>query len=186
MRCLYLDFDGVLFDTVKFAFAEMKNIGVNLKDDDAITEYFKKVDWNYLINNGGVLNNSIEKIKQLIDSNEFEIVEVATHRCTFQEGVIKTNDLKNRIPELKVTTIPKNIKKHHALNSRGNILIDDAKEKILTWIEDGGIGILFSQNVDHLIYPYELGDNNYFITNDLLDALTVNNLFKEKTYRKTL
>lgn len=187
MRSLYIDFDGVLFDTIKIAFQEMEKLGVDLKDDDAITNYFKKVDWLHLIYDGGVLNNSIEKIKILIESNEFERVEVATHRCSYQEGVIKTNDLRTRIPDLKVTTIPKNIEKHHALNSRGNILIDDAKKKVLNWIKDGGIGILFSNKVDHLIYPYELDDNPYFITNDLLDTLTVNNLFKnEKTYRKTL
>ena len=32
----------------------------------------------------------------------------------------------------------------------------------------------------------ELDNTNYFITNDLLDALVVNNLYKEKTYRKSL
>ncbi len=186
MRDLYIDFDGVTYDTVKLAFLEMKKLNIDLNNDDAITDYFKYVDWQYLINEAGILNDSIKKIKILIESNEFNIVQIATHRCSYQEGVIKTNELHRQLPILKVITIPKKIQKHHALNARGNILIDDAKDKIINWNKDGGIGILFSQNVDHLIYPYELFDNPYFITNDLLDALVINNLFKEKekTYRK--
>ena len=186
MKSLYIDFDGVLFDTISYAFLEMKKLGVDLSNDDAITDYFTKANWHELIKQGGVLNDSIKKLEILIESNEFERVEVATHRCSYEEGVIKTNDLKLRIPSLKVTTIPRKIDKHFALKSHDNILIDDAKSKILSWINDGGIGILFNQKVDHLIYPYELGDNPYYITNDLLDALVVNSLYKEKTYRKTL
>ena len=186
MRSLYIDFDGVLFDTITYAFLEMKKLGVDLSNDDAITDYFTKANWQELINSGGVLNDSIKKLEILIESSEFERVEVATHRCSYIEGVIKTNDLKSRIPNLKVTTIPRKIDKHFALKSENNILIDDAKSKVISWINDGGIGILFSQKVDHLIYPYELGDNPYYITNDLLDSLVVNSLYKEKTYRKTL
>ena len=185
MRNLYIDCDGVIFDTVKLAFAEMKKLNVDISNDDAITDYFKKVDWSYLINKSGPINNSIEKIKELIESQEFESVQVATHRCSFPEGAIKEKEFKLLIPNLKIVTIPKKIEKHHALNARENILIDDAKSKVINWINDGGIGILFSQKVDHLIYPNEF-DNPYYITNDLLDALVINNLLKEKTYRKKL
>ncbi len=181
MRNLYIDFDGVMFDTVTYAFLEMKRLGIDTTNQDEITNYFKKVDWNYLIDKAGVLNNSIQKIEKLIESKEFLLVEVATHRCSFNEGIIKTDDLKSRIHNLKVTTIPKKIEKHFALNAKGNILIDDAESKILGWIHDGGIGILFSNKVDHLIYPYELGDNPYFITNDLLDCIKVNDFYKEKS-----
>ena len=186
MRSLYIDFDGVLFDTITYAFLEMKKIGVDLSNDDAITAYFAKANWQELINQGGILNDSIKKIELLMESNEFERVEVATHRCSYIEGVIKTNDLKTRIPNLKVTTIPRKIHKHFALKSHDNILIDDAKKKVIDWIDDGGIGILFDQKVNHLIYPYEFEDNPYYITNDLLDALVVNKLNKEKTYSKKL
>lgn len=186
MRSLYVDYDGVLFDTITYAFLEMKRLGIDITNQDEITEYFKKVNWNYLIEQGGILNDSIQKLEILMDSQEFERVEVATHRCSYNEGVVKTNDLKTRIPNLKVTTIPKKIGKHYALKAQDNILIDDDKEKIINWINDGGIGILFSQKVDHLIRPYELGDNPYYITNNLLDTLLVNKIEKIKTYRKSL
>ena len=184
MKKLYIDFDGVIFNTINYAFDEMKKLGVDLSNDDEINDYFVKVDWKILINKGGILNDSIRKIEILLESQEFSRVEVATHRCSYLEGIIKTNDLKSRIPNLKVTTIPRKIDKHFALKSQNNILIDDAKSKVISWINDGGIGILFNQKVDHLIYLYELGDNPYYITNDILDALVVNKLHKEKTYRK--
>ena len=186
MRSLYIDFDGVLFDTVKVAFQEMERLGVDTSNQEEITEYFKNVDWKNLIEEAGVLNDSIKKLEILIKSNEFERVEIATHRCSYNEGVVKTDDLRSRIPDLKITTIPKKIEKHYALKAENNILIDDAEYKILSWINDGGIGILFSQDVDHLIMPYEQDNNPYYITNNLLDILVVNKLEKIKTYRKSL
>lgn len=186
MRNLYIDFDGVLFDTIKVAFDDMKKIGVDITNQEEITEYFVNVDWQNLIEKAGVLNDSIKKLEIIIESKEFERVEIATHRCSYNEGVVKTNDLKSRIPDLKVTTIPKKIQKHYALKAENNILIDDDIKKILAWINDGGIGILFSEKVDHLIMPYEENDNPYYITNNLLDTMVVNKLEKIKTYRKAL
>ena len=183
MRDLYIDCDGVIFNTIKPAFKEMKEIGVDLKDQDAITEYFKYCDWNKLINIGGQINNSIDKIKILVDSNVFNTVNVATHRCSYIEGVVKTDVFKELIPNVKIITIPKKLGKHFALPANNHILIDDAKGKVIDWIHHGGIGILFSENVDRLIYPNEF-DNDYFITNDLLDVFKVNDYYKEKTYKK--
>ena len=185
MRYLYIDCDGVTLNTIKPAFLEMKELGVDLKDEDAITDYFRKCDWNKLIRIGGQINDSLNKIQMLHESCEFECVTIATHRCSFDEGSIKINEFNNKIPDINVITIPKKIPKHFALKAEGNILIDDAKSKITEWVNDGGIGILFSENVDRLIYPEELDNPNYFITNDLLDALVVNKLYKEKTYRKS-
>ena len=184
MRDLYIDCDGVIFNTIEIAFLEMKELGVDIKDQDAITNYFKECDWDKLITLGGTINDSIEKIKIIIEENSFNYVAVATHRCSYIEGVIKTNRFKELIPHLKIITIPKKIGKHFAIPANGNLLIDDALDKIIDWTNHGGIGILFSTKVDRLIYPYELGDNNYFITNNLLDSLIVNNLYKEKTYSK--
>ena len=162
----------------------MKQIGVDITDQDAITNYFKVCNWNKLIDEGGTINDSIEKIKILIESNEFNYLAVATHRCSYTEGVIKTNKFKELIPNIKIITIPKKIGKHFAIPVKNNILIDDALDKIQNWINHGGIGILFSEKVDRLIYPGELDNNNYFVTNNLLDSLVVNNLCKEKTYSK--
>ena len=183
---LYIDCDGVILGTITFAFSEMKRLGIDLSNDDDITKYFIDVDWNYLIEKGGILNNSLEKINIIKNSNLFNLVCVLTHRCSYQEGVIKTNRFKENIPNVQVITVPKKIKKHFAVNARGNYLIDDAKDKVLSWIEDGGIGVLFNPKVDHLIFPYESSNNEpYFITNDLLDILEIQKIINEiKVYKK--
>lgn len=184
-RNLYIDFDGVIFDTITFAFLEMEKLKIDIKDNEMITDYFKKVNWYYLIEMGGIINDSLKKIETLNNSLEFDLVCVLTHRCSYQEGVIKEANLMEAIPNLKVITVPKKIAKHHAVLARNNILIDDDLKKILGWIEDGGIGILFNQKVNTLIYPYELNQEQpYFITNDLLDILKVNEELKEKHYVK--
>jgi len=183
MKDLYIDCDGVIFNTISVAFKEMKELGVDLSDEDAITDYFVKCDWDKLIKEGGIINDSIEKIKILSESESFNSVQVATHRCSYLEGVIKTDKFRELIPNVKIVTIPKKIPKHYAVPANGHILIDDARHKIEDWVNAGGIGILFSQKVDRLIYPNE-SEKNYFITNDLLDALVVNNLYKNKTYSK--
>ncbi len=185
MRDLYIDCDGVIFNTIKPAFKEMEELGIDLKNEEAITNYFKHCDWNYLIEVGGSINDSITKIKILSESNCFNTVNVATHRCSYIEGVIKTNVFKKLIPTIKIITIPKKIGKHFAVPVKNNILIDDAKNKIVDWINHGGIGILFSESTKNLIYPNEQ-NNNYFITNDLLDIIKINDYYKEKTYRKKL
>lgn len=184
---LYIDCDGVILDTMTAAFKEMKELGIDLSNDDNITKYFIEVDWNNLIEIGGEINNSLEKINIIKDSNIFKLVCILTHRCSYQEGVVKTNNFKKNIPNIQVITVPKKIKKHFAVNARGNYLIDDSKSKVLSWIKDGGIGVLFNQNIDHLIFPYELSnDQPYFITNDLLDILEINKLIDEiKIYKKT-
>ena len=184
MRDLYIDCDGVIFNTISIAFLEMKKQGVNIKNQVDIDNYFKYCDWNMLIEKGGIINDSIDKLKILIESNSFNSVSVATHRCSYVEGVIKTNKFKSLIPNLKIITIPKKIGKHFAVPVKNNILIDDALSKIEDWVDNGGIGILFTEKVNRLIYPNEMNNKNYFITNDLLDCLVVNNLYKERTYSK--
>lgn len=184
-KYLYIDCDGVILDTVTYAFKEMKELGVDLTNQDAITNYFKNVNWQDLIDQGGILNNSLEKIMSLKDSQEFESVIVLTHRCSFNEGVVKTNNFNQKIPGVKVITVPKIIKKNFAVKPEGNFLIDDDIKKITDWVNDGGIGIWFNQDVNCLIYPFELNNNQpYFITNNLLDLLKINEYFNEKIYIK--
>ena len=186
MKDLYIDCDGVIFNTINIAFLEMKKIGVDLTNDDAITNYFRNCNWSKLIDEGGTINDSIEKIKIMIEEGCFDYIAVATHRCSYNEGLVKTNKFKELIPSLKIITIPKRIGKHHAIPVQNNILIDDALDKIINWVNHGGIGIYFRTDVNKLIYPGEVNNDNYFITNDLLDALVVNSLYKEKTYSKKL
>jgi len=185
-RDLFIDCDGVIFDTITYAFNEMRRLGVDLSDQDLITKYFKDVNWHDLIRNSGVINDSINKINYLKESDVFDLVCILTHRCSWNEGVVKDQKFSHLTPTVKVITVPKKIAKHHAVNARGNILIDDDIKKIIAWINDGGIGVLFNQNITSLIEPYKLNSEQaYFVTNDLCDLIEINRIIDlEKSLRR--
>lgn len=64
-RNLYIDFDGVIFDTITFAFLEMEKLKIDIKDNEMVTDYFKKVNWYYLIEMGGIINDSLKKNRNI-------------------------------------------------------------------------------------------------------------------------
>lgn len=44
-RNLYIDCDGVIFDTIVIAFNDMKLLGIDTKDELMVTRYFQNIDW---------------------------------------------------------------------------------------------------------------------------------------------
>ncbi len=172
-RDLYIDCDGVIYNTIDYAFQNMKTLGIDVTNQDAITNYFKNCNWVQLIRNGGQINNSCQKIVNLKRSNLFRNVAVATHHCSFIESQIKNTEFEKELENIQIFNIPKKIPKHFALNARGHILVDDALEKIIGWINDGGYGVLFNQSAEGLSFPSY--HQPYFITNDLSDLIVINN-----------
>ena len=188
----YFDCDGVLFDTIKTSFTELGlDYRVEIKDPDIqanLTKYYKNVNWFDLIKRSGEINDSLLKLNIIKELDIFKNIAVATHRHSYlNEALTKKQVIKEKVNNLTVFDIPFNIPKEVALNSRGNILVDDSKKKITSWVKSGGIGILFDQDTHELILPTL--DNPYFITNDLLDVLKIiylkHYLEKEKTLTKT-
>ena len=187
----YFDCDGVLFDTIKVSFEELGlNHKIENKDQkiqDMLTEYYKNVDWIDLINRSGEINDSLLKLNIIKTLNLFKNVAVATHRHSYlNEALSKKQVLNERVKGMTVFDIPFKIPKEVALNSIGNILVDDSRKKIVSWVNSGGIGVLFDQDINELILP--TNETPYFITNDLLDVLKIiylkYYLKKEKTLVK--
>ena len=181
-RNLYIDCDGVIFDTIIVAFSDMELLGIDTKDDLMITKYFQNIDWINLINRSGQINDSCKKIIELANSNIFNNVAVATHHCSYNEGKMKKIKFNELLPNIQVFNIPKKIEKHFALKANKNILVDDSLKKINGWINAEGYGVLFKKDVDTLIYP--TNDAPYFITNDLSDLKIINDYINE--YEKNL
>ncbi len=175
-RNLYIDCDGVIFDTIVIAFSDMELLGIDTKDDLMVTKYFQNIDWINLINRSGQINDSCKKIIELANSNIFNNVAVATHHCSYMEGEMKKVKFNEVLPNIQVFNIPKKIEKHFALKANKNILVDDSLKKITGWVKAGGIGVLFNKDVDTLIYP---NDTPYFITNDLSDLVLINDYINE-------
>lgn len=188
-RRLYIDCDGVIFDSIYYAFQEMKKLGIDLNDQIQIGNYFKQADWTKLLAPDKIINDSIKKINMLRDSRIFLNICILTHVSSFYEAIYKTEVIEAQVPGIDVITIPLGISKDTIVNPIDNILIDDSKTKIKNWINRGGIGVLFNKESDilynngehRIIEPFELGnEQNYFITNDLADLIEIERILNSK------
>ena len=91
---LYLDFDGVILNTIDVTYADLEK--KNITDLDEIDEYYKNLDWFELIDNCEEINNSISNIKKIIKSNLYD-VNILTHIKTKSEIKAKEKYLKSKI-----------------------------------------------------------------------------------------
>ncbi len=187
-RDLYIDCDGVIYDSVKEAFLEMKSLGIDTTNQDQITEYFRNCNWEKLLRDANILNDSINKINKLVDSWMFLSIHVLTHVSSFYEAIYKTELLEPQMNRVDVITLPLGYAKEKVVNPVDNILVDDSLSKVKAWIKAGGIGVLFRSDVQGIITPFEISDDqDYFIINDLYDLLKVQHILntpkpKTKTY----
>ena len=71
MRELYIDFDGVILDTINEGYSRMKKLNLDPKSSDDCIKYFGNLNWNEFIKNTNEINDSISCIQKIIDSNRF-------------------------------------------------------------------------------------------------------------------
>lgn len=159
MLKLYLDCDGVILDTITMSYKLIHDMG--LKDREDIDKFYRDVSWEELIIKAGEINDSISKIKKLM--NNFEIT-ILTHVSSDGEGKAKKEYFGNVLPEIPVLTVPKSIKKSDFVDPSNCILVDDFLPNLEYWEDNGGIGVKFSDS----------GKRSKFITiTDLLDLLKI-------------
>ena len=72
-RRLYIDFDGVVMDTIPFLYSALEKSGVDLSNEREVSIFFSTYDFNKIINDENILNDSIECINKLVASDLFEI-----------------------------------------------------------------------------------------------------------------
>ena len=48
MKDLYIDFDGVIKDTIKVSYKMMEDEKIDLRDRPKVIEFYKQLDWEYL------------------------------------------------------------------------------------------------------------------------------------------
>lgn len=49
MKQLYIDFDGVILDTMTKSYEELKKENIDRNDDEKVREFFRNTDWKKLI-----------------------------------------------------------------------------------------------------------------------------------------
>lgn len=140
---LYLDCDGVIFNTIQEGYNMMQEINMDIHNRAHANFFFQTVDWNVLIYRAGILKNSILKIKNIINSNEYRDVIIVTKLSGNEyEEKIKRIILGKLLPNTKVITLKINENKDEVVDSINNILVDDDINNTLRFRKKG-IGLHF-------------------------------------------
>lgn len=172
---LYLDFDGVIIDTITSTNSEIKR--KTLKTLEDIHEYFCSINWEELINNSPVIKDAINNIKKIINSKIFNNVYIITHCHSENEIKAKDKFIKNKLSEItKVYYVDYKVGKENVVDPKGNVLVDDFAPNIQKWINKEGIGIKFS-NTEKISEFTKIND-----LEELIDLFKEDKLVKRRTY----
>ncbi len=144
---LYIDFDGVVLDTIPLFYKEFQKLNIDHKDKEATGKFLKKFDYSKVIDEKYILEDSISCIKKLIDSNKF-VISLLTHVYTLEEGVLKVEFIRKYFKDITVILVPKAISKTKMVHTENTILVDDYSGNLTEWEKEGGIGVRFSKEME--------------------------------------
>ena len=147
---LYIDFDGVILDTLPPIYEKIKTLGDNPATEE-IDNIFLNYPWKDLINDKIIINDSIKCIQKLIESNKFNI-SILTHVCSLEEAIIKIKYIRKYFDDITIIPCPKKVSKTKMIHTKGSILVDDYSGNLKEWQETGGIPVKFS-NKENKKYP---------------------------------
>ncbi len=152
MKQLYIDFDGVILDTMTKSYDELKKENIDIKDQEKVMEFFRNTDWKKLIDETEQINDSINEIKKICASKKFNVY-ILTHVNSTNEMIAKIKYLHKNLPQVTVVSVPKEIPKTEVVNPSAAILIDDYSGNIKEWQKKLGIGIKFVKELEGSDYP---------------------------------
>ncbi len=152
MKQLYIDFDGVILDTMTRSYEELKKENIDIKNQEKVMEFFRNLDWKKLIEETNEINDSINEIKKICDSKKFNVY-ILTHINSTNEMIEKIKYLHKNLPQVTVVSVPKQIPKTEVVNPSAAILIDDYSGNIKEWQKKLGIGIKFVKELEGSDYP---------------------------------
>ena len=140
MKELYIDFDGVILDTIPHLYQAADEAGRERSD----IKFYETFDFKKVLKDENILNDSINCIQKIIDSKKFNI-SILTHINSLQEGIDKVEYLRKFFKDITIILVPKKISKTKMIHTKGAILIDDYAHNLREWESEGGISVRFSQ-----------------------------------------
>ena len=152
MKQLYIDFDGVILDTIKESYKALEEAGIDKKDQEKVTAFYRDLDWKSLIARTKEINDSINEIKKICASKKFNVY-ILTHINSTNEMIEKIKYLHKKLPQVTIVSVPKQIPKTEVVNPSAAILIDDYSGNIKEWQKKLGIGIKFVKELEGSAYP---------------------------------
>lgn len=152
MKNLYIDFDGVILDTLPPVYNLAKKLNLDYKTQHKeMSMLFSKLDWETLIDESPALNDSINGIKKLATSGKFNI-SILTHVNSLKEAKAKIKFLDEITSDLTIIPVPKDVPKTMMTQTVGAILVDDFSGNLKLWTEAGGISVKFTKEKEESEY----------------------------------
>ena len=171
---LYVDCDGVIFNTIETAFNMMKENNLDINNHKLVDNFFINTRWDILLKKSIIINDAINKVKNISNKQIYDDVIILTKLSgNYYEEGLKRETFSLLLPDTKVITLPRNYDKASVVPSKNNILIDDEEKNVISWNKNGGIGIKFMKDIVDL---------DHDIINDLDDIENTNGV---KLLRKT-
>ena len=144
MKELNIDFDGVILDTINPLYQKLQEDNI---PEDKIKDFFINYDWTKIIKDQYIINDSIDCIQKIIDSNKFNLA-ILTHVNSLHEAELKIKYLRKYFKDITIIPCPKAISKTKMVHTKDSILVDDYAGNLREWEKEGGIPVRFSQKMN--------------------------------------
>lgn len=146
MRNLYIDFDGVIMNTIEITYQDMIDKNINQDNQKEVRDYYKNLDWIELLKKAKVINDGIKCMNKIIESERFE-VSILTHVNSLHEATEKIKFIRKYFKGITIIPVPRELSKTEMVHVQDSILIDDYAGNLEEWQEKGGIAIRFSEKM---------------------------------------
>jgi len=143
---LYIDFDGVILNTIEVGYKKIQDLGLELNEENC-KNFYSTLDWKSFFKECKQINNSIECIGKIIDSNLFN-VNILSHVTSLNEAEAKIHYIRKYFKDITFIPVPKSISKTKMVHTENSILIDDYAGNLREWKSAGGIGVRFSEKLN--------------------------------------
>lgn len=140
---LYIDFDGVILNTIDITYKRIDDIKNNISDKIDIQDYYSNLDWYTLLEESEPIKNSLDNIKRLMNSKLYNVC-ILSHVASSNEAVAKREYLKDKLPGLELITVDIGTNKCDVVDCKNSILVDDYMGNLELWNAKGGIAVKFS------------------------------------------
>lgn len=147
MKNLYIDFDGVIVDTIRVTYDMLDRLGIDSNDFEKMSEFYYNLNWKQLLSLTPIINDGFGCIKKIINSGKFNVA-ILTHVNSLDEAVAKINYIRKYCKSVTIIPVPREISKTKIIDSKDAILIDDYSGNLKEWVSAGGIGIQFSSDLN--------------------------------------
>ena len=147
MKNLYIDFDGVLVDTITTSYRLLDEKNIDRNNVEEVRSFYQALNWEEMIEVTPIINDSMVRLKRIVDSKRFN-VSILTHVLSLDEACEKIKFIRKYYDDITVIPCPRTIRKDQIVHAKDAILIDDYSGNLNAWKKAGGIPIRFSTTLE--------------------------------------